>query len=58
MPMNKDANISNCTMTTPTKKRSPANTAYSQTPQGSMTPNMNNMPGVNILWFFYKKRKS
>lgn len=49
MPMNKDANISNCTMTTPTKKRSPANTAYSQTPQGSMTPNMNNMPGVNIL---------
>lgn len=47
MPTNKDTNINNCTMTTPTKKRSPANTNYSQPPQGTMTPNMNSMPGVS-----------
>jgi len=33
-------------MPTPTKKRSPASTVYSQPPPGSITPNMNSMPGV------------
>ncbi|CAF3513501.1 unnamed protein product [Rotaria socialis] len=45
MPINKDTNINNCTMSTPTKKRSPANTNFSQTAQGAVTPNMNSMPG-------------
>ncbi|CAF3478967.1 unnamed protein product [Rotaria sp. Silwood1] len=42
----KDANINHCTISTPTKKRSPANTTYSQpSTQGTITPNMNSMPG-------------
>ncbi|CAF5209853.1 unnamed protein product, partial [Rotaria magnacalcarata] len=45
MPINKDTNINNCTMSTPTKKRSPANSTFSQTAQGAVTPNMNSMPG-------------
>jgi len=46
IPPNKDPNINHCTIPTPTKKRSPANTVYSQPPPGSITPNMNSMPGV------------
>ncbi|CAF2508319.1 unnamed protein product [Rotaria sp. Silwood2] len=46
MPTTKDTNINHCTISTPTKKRSPANTTYSQSAaQGAMTPNINSMPG-------------
>jgi hypothetical protein len=45
IPPNKDTTINNCTISTPTKKRSPANTTYTQPAQGTMTPNMNSMPG-------------
>ncbi|UJR24952.1 hypothetical protein I4U23_006316 [Adineta vaga] len=38
----KDGNISHSPIPTPTKKRSPANTVYSQ---GATTPTMNSMPG-------------
>ncbi|CAF1272309.1 unnamed protein product [Rotaria sordida] len=46
MPTAKDTNINHCTISTPTKKRSPAaNTTYSQPVQGTITPNINSMPG-------------
>jgi hypothetical protein len=46
LPPNKDTNINHCNIPTPTKKRSPANTVFSQPTQGAITPNMNSMPGV------------
>jgi len=49
IPTNKDANINHCTIPTPTKKRSPANTVYSQP---AMTPNTNSMPGVRIIYIY------
>jgi hypothetical protein len=45
IPPNKDANINHCNLPTPTKKRSPANTVYSQPAQTAIIPNMNSMPG-------------
>ncbi|CAF3845488.1 unnamed protein product [Adineta steineri] len=46
IPTSKDTNINHCTTPTPTKKRSPASTVYSQPAQpGAMTPTMNSMPG-------------
>jgi hypothetical protein len=57
IPTTKDPNINHCTIPTPTKKRSPANTVYSQPAPGTMTPNMNNMPGVRRKIFTFKKIK-
>ena len=48
----KDPNFNNCSIPTPTKKRSPANTVYSQSSSGSMTPNMTNLPGVGRIELF------
>ena len=49
IPMNKDVSVNHCTISTPIKKRSPANTTYSQSAQVPMVPPMNSMPGVNTL---------